>query len=137
MAYLRAWGLKKKFKATANRQNINRLDWQEFKWLIGAVYRKQNFIVEQTIGHGPDGGVDIELRKNGELWLVQCKHWKTKKVGVKVLRELYGILISRQAQKMIVISSGNYTREAVAFSEGKRFILINGDECVSMIEDIK
>jgi restriction system protein len=31
---------------------------------------------------GPDGGVDLQLKKDGNRFLVQCKQWRTQKVGV-------------------------------------------------------
>jgi restriction system protein len=46
----------------------------------------------ETGGGGPDGGVDLVLRKPGgngsEKFLVQCKQWRALKVGVDVVREL-------------------------------------------------
>ncbi|QSA20069.1 restriction endonuclease, partial [Vibrio furnissii] len=67
-----------------------------------------------------DGGkdrrcVDTWLTKDGELSLVQCKHWKARKVGVQVLREMYGVMIEHQASKMIIVTSGDFTAEAIAF----------------------
>ncbi|MEI5579262.1 restriction endonuclease, partial [Streptomyces brasiliscabiei] len=84
-----------------------------------------------------DGGVDIWLKKDGELSLVQCKHWKTRKVGVQVLREMYGVMLANQATRMIIVTSGSFTSEAIQFIEGKRFWLVDGNELVNMIEDGK
>jgi Restriction endonuclease len=34
-----------------------------------------------------DGGVDLGLTKDGQRYLVQCKHWLKRQVGVTVVRE--------------------------------------------------
>ena len=46
--------------------------------------------MEETGGQGADGGIDLVLRKGSERFLVQCKQWRAYKVGVNVVRELYG-----------------------------------------------
>jgi restriction system protein len=50
--------------------------------------------VAEIGGGGADGGVDLVLTKpgksGGEKFLVQCKQWRAYKVGVDVVRELYG-----------------------------------------------
>lgn len=65
------------------------MDWRQFERLLGAVFRKRGFNVQESAA-GADGGVDLRLVKDGELFLVQCKHWRAQKVGVAVMRELYG-----------------------------------------------
>lgn len=55
-------------------------------------------------GQGADGGVDLRLRKDGKKAYVQCKHWKKRSVGVKVVRELYGIVMAKKADQGIVVS---------------------------------
>ncbi|CAM4263278.1 restriction endonuclease [Vibrio agarivorans] len=116
---------------------INDMSWIEFEAFIGEFFRQNGYEVKQYLSHSPDGGVDIELRKNGELSLVQCKHWKTRKVGVQVLREMYGVMLSQQAARMILVTSGSYTSEAKEFAKGKRFWLVDKDELVNMIESGK
>ncbi|HCG8095744.1 restriction endonuclease [Vibrio parahaemolyticus] len=114
---------------------MNSLSWIEFESYIGEYFKHQGYKVKQDLSHKPDGGVDIWLTKDGELTLVQCKHWKVRKVGIQVLREMYAVMIENQASKMMIITSGNFTSEAVAYAQGKRLWLINGSELVHMIED--
>ena len=66
---------------------IKALSWQEFEMLVGEVFRYQGYTVQQT-ADGADVGVDLELKKDGETQLVQCKQWRATKVGVTTVREL-------------------------------------------------
>ena len=70
---------------------LDGMSWREFETLVGEAYRLQGYRVTETGGGGADGGVDLVLMKGREKSLVQCKQWKAYKVGVQVVRELYGV----------------------------------------------
>ncbi len=44
-------------------------------------------------------------------------------------------MIDNRASKMIIVTSGGFTSEAIAFAQEKRLWLVNGSELVHMIED--
>ena len=46
---------------------------QDFELLVGEAFRLQGYEVTELGGAGPDGGVDLVLRKGKEKFLVQCK----------------------------------------------------------------
>ncbi len=82
----------------AQAQSASALDgmsWREFERLVGEAYRLQGYQVTETGGGGADGGIDLVLTKGNEKFLVQCKQWKAYKVGVEVVRELYGVMAAR------------------------------------------
>jgi len=39
--------------------------WREFERLIGDMFRKRGFSVKEKDWAGPDGGMDVELRRDG------------------------------------------------------------------------
>ncbi|MBL8040928.1 MAG: restriction endonuclease, partial [Chthonomonas sp.] len=80
-----------------------------------------------------DGGIDLKLVKDGETWLVQCKRWRQEKVGVKVARELFGVVASERATGGILITAGTFTPEAESFARGKPLRLVTGDELLRMV----
>jgi hypothetical protein len=63
----------------------------------------------------------------GETVLVQCKQWKTSKVGVKVVRELYGVVMAEGATKGILIASGTYTQEDIFGRPGVNTVFSGSD----------
>ena len=65
------------------------LSWRQFERFIGAHFIQQGFAVEETGQSGPDGGIDLKLRRGKDTYLVQCKQWRARQVGVAVVRELY------------------------------------------------
>jgi restriction system protein len=87
--------------------NVNKMDWYEFEQLMAAAFRKKGYTVQDT-DYGPDGGIDLVLKRNDETYLVQCKHWKTYKVGVKIVRELYGVIAATGSAGGYVVTGGEY-----------------------------
>ena len=112
-------------------ESVGALSWQQFEALVGGVFRRRGYRVLENPGGGPDGGVDLRLRKDGKKVYVQCKHWKKKQVGVKPVRELYGVMKAKGVDEGIVVTYGDFTREARAFVRGKPLQLIEGEKLAS------
>lgn len=105
--------------------------------LVGEAFRLQGFRVVETGGGGADGGVDLKLTRRGETFLVQCKHWKAFKVGVSVVRELYGVMAANGAAGGFVVTSGRFTDEAKSFAKGRNLRLIDGPRLEGMLEQVR
>ncbi len=124
----------------ANAKGADSLDgmsWREFEILVGEAFRLQGYKVSETGGGGPDGGVDLVLTKGAEKFLVQCKQWKAFKVGVDVVRELYGVMAAKGAAGGFVVTSGSYTNDAKAFAEGRNVKLVDGQRLFGMVKQAK
>ena len=113
------------------------MSWQEFELLVGEAFRMRGYAVTECGGGGADGGVDIELRKGSEIFLVQCKQWRAYKVSVTVVRELYGVMAARGAAGGFVVTSGVFTSDAEVFARGRNIELIDGSILQTMIEQTK
>lgn len=124
-------------KATiASQKSVKPTDtmsWQQFELLVGQAFRILGYRVIDGGEVGADGGVDVYLKKDGETFFVQCKHWKTKSVGVSVVRELYGVIAAAGVKGGFVVTSGYFTAEGIEFSKGKKLGLIDGVKLKKMI----
>ena len=124
----------------AQAQSTSALDgmsWREFEIFVGEAYRLQGYRVTETGGGGADGGIDLALTKGSEKFLVQCKQWKAYKVGVDVVRELYGVMAAKGATGGFVVTSGRFTDDAKAFAEGRNVQLVDGPKLFAMIKQAK
>jgi len=110
---------------TTSKKALEDISWQQFELLIGEHFRHKGYQVRET-GPGADGGVDLVLHKDGAKYLVQCKHWKAYKVGVKPVRELLGVMAGSGAAGGYVITSGQFTRDAIKFAGENNIELIDG-----------
>jgi restriction system protein len=116
---------------------INALSWQDFEALVAEVYRRKGYDVVERGGPSADGGVDLELRTNHKKLVVQCKRWKTRLVGVERVRELYGAMTAERATAAIMVSSGRYTPDALAFAQGKPIDLVDGAQLVVLLAGVQ
>lgn len=112
---------------------VNGMSWHEFELLVGEAFRKQGYKVLEVGGGGADGGVDLVLLRGGEKYLVQCKQWKAYKVGVSVVRELYGVMAAQGATGGYVVTSGQFTADAKSFADGRNINLVDGPQLVRII----
>ncbi len=119
-------GRRKRVELLNTGHAVNDFTWQEFELLVGEALRRQGFTVEETGASGPDGGVDLIARKDGEKYLVQCKHWRALQVGVPVVRELYGAMAAEGAVGGFVVTSGRFTEPAREFASGRNLKLVDG-----------
>lgn len=117
-------------------KTIRQLHWRNFEELVAEAYRRQGYRVTEG-GFGADGGIDLELSKGDELTLVQCKQWKVQKVGVNVVREMFGVLTDSNADKVIVICSGKFTQQAIDFASDKPIELLSGNELLSLVKGVQ
>lgn len=120
---------------------LDGMSWREFEMLVGEGFRRQGYLVVETGGGGADGGVDLVLRRPGsngdEKFLVQCKQWRAFKVGVDVVRELYGVMAARGAAGGFVVTSGRFTGAAVSFANGRNVTLVDGPKLHELIRQAR
>jgi restriction system protein len=113
---------------------LDGMSWQRFELLVGEAFRQQGYRVVETGGGGADGGVDLVLRKGDGTFLVQCKQWRAYKVGVDVVRQLYGVMAARGAAGGFVVSAGRFTADARDFASGRNIELIEGERLHAMLQ---
>ena len=117
--------------------SLRHMSWRQFEQLAGEAFRRQGYAIEETGLGGADGGIDLILRKNGQTTLVQCKQWQNRQVGVKVVREMYGLLVHHQAAAVKIVALGDYTPDAHRFAQGKPIELIHGGELIATVRSLQ
>jgi restriction system protein len=133
IAFYNSLRKKKLLNKQSDLDSIKSLSWKEFEELIAEAYRRKGYSVVENYGCGPDGGIDLVLKKSGNRFLVQCKRWKYQKVDVRVVREMYGLMAAEHASGVIIITSGLFTQEAKLFAENKPIDLVEGHQLVDLI----
>jgi hypothetical protein len=105
-------------------EHMHTLSGTRFEEFCGEVFASLGYSVTMTQA-SHDGGIDLELLKDGCLTLVQCKR-SGYPVGVKPVRELLGVVSKRAADKGILATNSTFTIEAEQFVFGQRLELIDG-----------
>lgn len=113
------------------------MSWEQFESLVGEHFRRRGYQVRQRGGVTADGGVDIELMRGTEKFLVQCKQWRSTKVSVGVVRDLYGAMAACGAAGGFVVSSGEFTADAAAFVSGRNIELVDGSKLTAQMQTLE
>jgi restriction system protein len=132
---IRQWLNGRMLDRQAGAGSVAELDWRDFEQLMQEAFRRKGYMSVET-PTGADGGVDIALRKDGKLYLVQCKHWKARKIGVATVRELFGVITARNASGGFLVTSGYFTEDAKAFAAQVKLELIDGPKLDKLISQV-
>lgn len=110
------------------------IEWRRFEALCEAFYAQAG-LSTRSQSHGADGGVDIWLlsKHMDAPRIVQCKHWLSKPVGVKEMREFLGVMASHQLQSGTYVTSSTFTADATAFAKANGIQLQDGAALLKLI----
>jgi HJR/Mrr/RecB family endonuclease len=119
--------------------DLRHLTSEEFEWLVGELFRREGWSVEETGSQdGGDGNVDLVITRGSERRLVQCKRWSSWQIGVKEIREFAGTLSRERtrAGTFVTFSSFNEPaiREAAQFDSLE---LIDGRDLYTRVERVR
>jgi restriction system protein len=134
---INSWRKRRLLDKQKDIDSIQGLNWREFEELVGEAYRRQGYAVSENPAAGPDEGIDLALKKDGNLLLVQCKHWRSTKVGVNIVREVYGVMTTKRATSAVLITSGIFTQEAKNFATDKPIDLVDGGQLLQLIGNVQ
>lgn len=137
ISFIRAHFVARKFDRQKSLDDIRALSWREFESMVGEAFRRRGYLAVENAVDGADGGIDVVLRKDGKKYFVQCKQWKKSTVGVKPIRELFGVVTAHGAAGGIFVTSGAYTADANAFAATAGIELIDGAGLQEMIEETR
>ena len=116
--------------------DINSLSGIEFENICKNLIENMGFSVETTKASG-DGGIDL-IAYNHELvlsgkYIIQCKRYSGS-VGEPIIRDLYGVITAERANKGILMTTGYFTKSAIAFAEDKPIELIDGEQLDALLK---
>lgn len=86
-----------------------------------------------------DGGKDIiiEEKDNDGIMIAECKRYnKNTKVTRPDIQKFHSAIIDCNANKGFFITTGEFTKEAIKYAEGKPMTLINGEKLIGISKTI-
>jgi restriction system protein len=111
------------------------IEWRRFEAVCEVLFSQAGFEA-RTQSHGPDGGVDVWLHSKhaqGAASVVQCKHWRSRPVGVKEVREFFGVMASHQLKRGTYATTSTFTTDAVDFAKRNGIHLLDGTGLLKLI----
>ena len=97
---------------------IRSLPWREFETFVAAAFSQAGWKAEVVGKAGPDGGVDVVLRRKKEKAVVQCKkRGFTSFIAERDVREFVGVITAEKAARGFFVTTGVFSPEAIGFAE--------------------
>lgn len=112
-----------------------KLSGWEFEKEVAKIFRAYGYFTTVTKGSN-DGGVDIILKKDNIIKIVQCKHY-TKPVTPDVLRALWGCKDDFNANGVILVASAGITQASKNFIQNKpNFEIYTLEDIIMLVKNI-
>ena len=112
---------------------LRAMPWENFGLVIGAAYRRQGYVVEESTS----AAFDFKLAKKGQITLVQCRRWKLNQVGAGPVRDLIGAMEKLGAFNCVCISAGEFSTNAREAAAGKPVTLLRGAALADLVGTIE
>lgn len=126
-----------------SQEKAIQLSSRNFEEIVEKVFIKLGYKTELT-QKTRDGGRDIIATYNKSgikfVTIIECKKYNKKnKVGIRIVRELYGVLNDQESNKGIIVTTSSFTKDAKMFAEKHNNLidLVDYNKLLSWVKEIK
>ena len=128
---------KKKLHALKEEiQAIQQLSWHQFRDMVAEAYRHSGYTIMENSTFTTDPNVDLVMRKGANLYLVQCRYWQNRKLGIREVKNLFFHMHEKQASGVMLLTTGIFTNQARHYAAGKPINLLDGIELVDLLSEV-
>lgn len=114
-------------------KNVYELDPYEFEAFVARLFEAQGFTDVVLAGRSGDRGVDvIGNDADGNGTVIQCKRW-IGNVSATPIQRIHSFAVTRGAVRKILVTTSDYTPQAIQEAENTETELINGDRLEELI----
>ncbi len=108
----------------ARPSDLQKLTPAEFEELCAAIARAWGYEA-RAVGESGDGGVDVQMWRDGEYVVGQCKRYKGT-VPISHVRDFYGAMMHVGAARGYFFTTSRFSDGAYEFVKGKPLELLDG-----------
>lgn len=105
------------------RHQLALLTGEEFEILLIKLFEAMGYMVKHIGGKGDQGG-DLILNKDNQRILVQAKCYNNNSIGNNAIQQAVAAKKYYDCNRVIVIGTSNYTREAIQLAKSNEVQLI-------------
>ena len=114
-------------------QSIQNLAWPQFKERVAEAYKRNGYNIMENSAFTADPSVDLVMRKSANLYLVQCRYWQNRKLGLREVKNLFSLMHEKQASGVYLLTTGIFTNEARHYALGRPINLLDGIGLVELL----
>jgi restriction system protein len=115
---------------------IDEIGWNEFEQLVIEGFLRRGYHTAGSTRAAVTGG-DLLLRRDRETYLVHCKAWRSKKVGLSAVKALHQAMQARGANGGFLLTFGRVGRDAARYAGGEKMQMLDGPALKALIEPVR
>lgn len=112
------------------------IEWRRFEALVEALFAQAGFETKSQ-SHGADEGIDIWLYSRSNpgtpVSIVQCKHWRGRRIGVDKVRELRGVMAAKGISRGQFATTSTFSEDAIRFAKESGINLLDVNALLALI----
>lgn len=116
--------------ALRKEDNWRKLSGIAFENELARLYTRMGYSVEKT-PYTNDGGVDLRLKKEGRLTIVQCKAHQTR-VSISTARELYASMMDFGADHAVIACFEGCTKPVEEYAKSRSISILSLKDVVAL-----
>ena len=136
-SFLKSNKKKKLHELREDIKAIKDLSWPELKDKVAEAYGLAGYQIMENDPYTSDASVDLVLRKSANLYLLQSRYWRNRKVGLREVKKLSALMHEKQASGIFLLTTGIFTKNARRFAIGRPINLVDGIQLAELLDDIK
>lgn len=122
-------------RADLKLAQLGSLSPEAFEEFVAEVFEALGYDVERVGGTG-DEGIDLRVRKDGLVGVVQCKYHKSKGViGSPDLQKFLGTIHHSRSHKGFFVTTRTFSLAAERFTADNPIELIDGPRLVELVQE--
>jgi len=118
-------------------KEIQELSWPELKDMVANAYAKAGYMIMDNGPFTSDPSIDLVMRKSANLYLLQSRYWRNRKVSLREVKKLSALMHEKQASGIFLLTTGIFTKNARRYAFGRPINLIDGIQLVKLLNSIK
>jgi restriction system protein len=115
---------------------LDTLNGYQFQEFVANLFRQLGFRDVKVGPPGADEGIDIEMEQTTDIgtvrYIVECKHHPNGTIGRPVIQKLHSEIVTKGRNKGLVVTSGRFSGEAVAYAETVGVELVDEGKLVEL-----
>ena len=117
---------------------VKSLEWKKFEEVCAEFLKIKNYDAGMTCV-GADGGIDVLVKEEDGtiIAIAQCKAFGSKRVGVSLIRELFGVMASEKVEQGLFFTTSTFSDDAVEFAKNKPISLVDLKAFVGLVNGLE
>jgi len=136
-SFLKSNKQKKLHELREDIKEIQELSWPELNDVVAKAYAKEGYLILDNDSYTSDPSIDLVMRKSANLYLLQSRYWRNRKVSLREVKKLFALMHEKQASGIFLLTTGIVTKNARSYSIGRPINLVDGIQLVELFYSTK